>query len=66
MNGSMQAMDEMRTRERKLEDQRHNLELCLADAQQVSNFMKLHFGPKNYGPNFYHSITDTISSQNYS
>jgi hypothetical protein len=28
-------MEEMRTRERKLEDQRHNLELSLSDAHQV-------------------------------
>ena len=34
-------MDEMRARERKLEDQRHNLELSLSDAQQEIKALKV-------------------------
>ena len=37
-----QAKDEMRSRERKLEDQRHNLELSLSDAHQE---IKVSLGP---------------------
>jgi hypothetical protein len=38
-------MDEMRARERKLEDQRHNLELALSDAQQEIKSIKINLVP---------------------
>jgi len=36
-------LEDVRTRERKLEDQKHNLEVCLADATQQIQELKVRF-----------------------
>ena len=41
INTLNKTIDEIRTRERKLEDQRHNLEICLSHAQQESKDLQV-------------------------
>jgi hypothetical protein len=48
-------MDEMRGRERKLEDQRHNLELSLSAAQQEMKSLKINLNGSDGRINEMHS-----------